>query len=344
MGLGMHMKPIPSLSFEIHPPDMCIYRICSPWGADQGWKSRCKQGMAIICSNVYSNSNWENDNHPISHEILCDSKRDAGDGNFSPLTPPSRKKAFSLVFRAAPCLSFVGAGQMSRSAAEGQQAAKNPSLLVLPTGKPTWLWKITMFWIYIKYQRLISVAMFNYQKNPEDIALGVWFGAMSGSYQEEYHHGASKNRNHTRSADPLTIGWTWGLPPHYLGVPEIDQKLITAWNVAFNVHLYVCLTSYFISSYIASNWDFEGLASWLANKIGLVTGSTPQGGGGSFKNRKPIGEVGCCESRMAERIHWWTERWLELCFLEWLQWLQWSPHLQLLDVVWCSAAVVVVVM
>ena len=44
------------------------------------------------------------------------------------------------------------------------------------------------------------------------------------------------------------------------------------------------------------------------------------------KIRKPIGEVGCCESRMAEQIHWWTERWLELCFLEWLQWLQWPPH------------------
>ena len=82
--------------------------------------------------------------------------------------------------------------------------------------------------------------------------------------------------------------------------------------------------------------------------MGLLvhTSSTAQGGGGSFKNRKPIGEIGCCESRMAERIHWWTERWLELCFLEWLQWLQWSPrrspHPQLLDVVWCSAAVVVV--
>ena len=67
------------------------------------------------------------------------------------------------------------------------------------------------------------------------------------------------------------------------------------------------------------------------------TSSTAQGGGGSFKNRKPIGLVGCCESRMAERIHWWTERWLELCFLEWLQWLQWSPgrspHPQMLDVV-----------
>ena len=46
------------------------------------------------------------------------------------------------------------------------------------------------------------------------------------------------------------------------------------------------------------------------------TSSTAQGGGGSFKNRKPIGEVGCCESRMAERSHWWTERWLRsLLFL-----------------------------
>ena len=38
------------------------------------------------------------------------------------------------------------------------------------------------------------------------------------------------------------------------------------------------------------------------------TSSTAQGGGGSFKNRKPIGEFGCCESRMAERSHWWIER------------------------------------
>ena len=73
------------------------------------------------------------------------------------------------------------------------------------------------------------------------------------------------------------------------------------------------------------------------------TSSAAQGGGGSFKNRKPIGDLGCCESRMAERIHWLTERWLELCLLEWLQWLQWSPHPQLLDVVWCTATVVVVV-
>ena len=35
----------------------------------------------------------------------------------------------------------------------------------------------------------------------------------------------------------------------------------------------------------------------------LSTSSTAQGGGGSFKNRKPIGEVGCCESGMAGRSH-----------------------------------------
>ena len=35
----------------------------------------------------------------------------------------------------------------------------------------------------------------------------------------------------------------------------------------------------------------------------LYTSSTAQGGGGSFKNRKPIGEIGCCESPMAEQKH-----------------------------------------
>ena len=32
-----------------------------------------------------------------------------------------------------------------------------------------------------------------------------------------------------------------------------------------------------------------------------ITSSTARGGGGSFKNRKPIGEIGCCESQMAEQ-------------------------------------------
>ena len=50
------------------------------------------------------------------------------------------------------------------------------------------------------------------------------------------------------------------------------------------------------------------LTSKLPSIICVYTSSTAQGGGGSFKNRKPIGEVGCCDSRMAERTRWWTER------------------------------------
>ena len=40
------------------------------------------------------------------------------------------------------------------------------------------------------------------------------------------------------------------------------------------------------------------------------TSSAAQGGGGSFKNRKPIGEACCCGAKMAERTHWWIESWL----------------------------------
>ena len=57
-------------------------------------------------------------------------------------------------------------------------------------------------------------------------------------------------------------------------------------------------------------WN-QPLTHVFLDHIPVVPHGTAQGGGGSFKNRKFIGEVNCCESRMAERIHWWTERWLE---------------------------------
>ena len=38
-----------------------------------------------------------------------------------------------------------------------------------------------------------------------------------------------------------------------------------------------------------------------------ITSSTAQGSDGSFKNRKLIGEIGCCESPMAEQKHWWIK-------------------------------------
>ena len=34
-----------------------------------------------------------------------------------------------------------------------------------------------------------------------------------------------------------------------------------------------------------------------------LIGTSSEGGGGSFQDWKPIGEVGGCESQMAERIH-----------------------------------------
>ena len=100
---------------------------------------------------------------------------------------------------------------------------------------------------------------------------------------------------------------------------------ICGWNPLISEKIECDLTVMSLDWWLITGIDpqFSGLTLKFVNDD---TSSTAQGGGGSFKKRKPIGEIGCCESRMAERIHWWTERWLELCFLEWLQWLQWSPH------------------
>ena len=49
-----------------------------------------------------------------------------------------------------------------------------------------------------------------------------------------------------------------------------------------------------------------GVVCWANSTIFLLTvhtSSTAQGGGGSFKNRKPIGEIDCCESPMTEQKH-----------------------------------------
>ena len=67
---------------------------------------------------------------------------------------------------------------------------------------------------------------------------------------------------------------------------------------------------FFISPY-CRKFDFQTSFDYIScvyayiysMYIYIYTSSTAQGGGGSFKNRKPIGEIGCCESGMAERIH-----------------------------------------
>ena len=67
-----------------------------------------------------------------------------------------------------------------------------------------------------------------------------------------------------------------------------------------------------VSTILKNVSQWEGLSHVLWKNMfettSQITSSTAQGGGGSIKNWKPIGKVGCCESRMAERSHWWTER------------------------------------
>ena len=55
-------------------------------------------------------------------------------------------------------------------------------------------------------------------------------------------------------------------------------------------------------------------AMWIATPnstevfVFHYTSRTAQGGGGSFKNRKPIGEVRGRQSGIPERSHCWTDR------------------------------------
>ena len=72
-----------------------------------------------------------------------------------------------------------------------------------------------------------------------------------------------------------------------------------------NAHIMsnICQSCHYIYIYMLYVYILIYYMLYLHIIISYYTSSTAQGGGGSFKNRKPIGEVGCCESGMAERIH-----------------------------------------
>ena len=77
------------------------------------------------------------------------------------------------------------------------------------------------------------------------------------------------------------------------------------WKQFFDVFFEQSGSCFREKSGIQACWPL--IPNILKEEAPIITSSATQGVGGSFKNRKPIGEVGCCESRMAERIHWWTE-------------------------------------
>ena len=131
----------------------------------------------------------------------------------------------------------------------------------------------------------------------------VWkFGTSKFSHGVEHHLSGTKS--------PATWGWQLLLAgPRSCSQPCFHRPSVAAktirrsrisyerqWGAAIetrvqSIYIYIYIMHIYI--YVYTHY---------------YTSSTAQGGGGSFKNRKPIGEVGCCESRMAERSHWWTER------------------------------------
>ena len=117
--------------------------------------------------------------------------------------------------------------------------------------------------------------------------------------------------------------YVWGYGTINQHEPTIMGIFMGIWYNNYNImsyhqyYIYICvcmsnsggLTNQFISIWLVKMMRKPILRQTHWGSI-YYTSSTAQGGGGSFKNRKPIGEVGCCESGMAERSHWWIERWL----------------------------------
>ena len=69
----------------------------------------------------------------------------------------------------------------------------------------------------------------------------------------------------------------------YVNIPTIVDYTNTHTRTYIYLYIYIYMYTY-------------------AQHVCIYTSSTTQGGGGSFRNRKPIGEVGCCDSQMGVRI------------------------------------------
>ena len=95
----------------------------------------------------------------------------------------------------------------------------------------------------------------------------------------------------------------WAPSPGQLGDPWDGGS---GWWIKNELMVHLIYLIY-IYTYIEFVGFIDGYTIWWSLST-VNTSSTAQGGGGSFKNRKLIGEVGCCESGMAERSRWWTER------------------------------------
>ena len=95
------------------------------------------------------------------------------------------------------------------------------------------------------------------------------------------------HRHHISKASMFMLYNTAMFDPLFLGtfIPQMSKKTTTRFSATD-----IKLTSLLDKVLVASH-----------------TSSTAQGGGGSFKNRKRIGEIDCCEWRMSKQKHWPTD-------------------------------------
>ena len=131
-----------------------------------------------------------------------------------------------------------------------------------------------------------------------------------------------------RSCDVPCIGhvvfevvlWRCGDPKYYsvLQSTTVYYKVLLQYYSVLQstTPVLLCTTTYYCSStkYYSSNTlyckvllQYYSVLQSTTPVLLCTTSSTARGGGGSSKNRKPIGEIGCCESRMAAQKHWWIE-------------------------------------
>ena len=85
---------------------------------------------------------------------------------------------------------------------------------------------------------------------------------------------------------------------------ELAHKPVP-WSWATINRLLDCQLSILVAAHVANSVSYPRGSIGRCHYIYIMTytSSTAQGGGGSCRNRKPLGEVGCCEPRMAEPKH-----------------------------------------
>ena len=123
----------------------------------------------------------------------------------------------------------------------------------------------------------------------------------------------------------VMVGAGAGKPNNWNEILSISISISLSIYLSIYLYIYMvhqCPKSILVSECVLAFWSCSFLKNkhrprflvsprglclcrWVYNVLPVVPHKAVAR---SFKNRKPIGEVGCCESGMAEWSHWWIER------------------------------------